>query len=217
MANSIMSGTHTTEADEMKYYLELSAASDADAKINERFKIFPLSAERMGLPLAELQEWMEDNDNRLAPSTVEVPPHWRKHSMPDRRYPGECFLRAIQFIQMFGPRNALAHNAVYVYGEALCGGPGQHGWVEIEDRIIFDGVQQQFYTKSGFYISEHAKPLYRFTRPAVIALWRRKQFRDNFRWDCHLNLPWATDPDHPLTVTLEMAKDILAKQADERR
>lgn len=198
--------------DEMNHYHEVVAASTADAKNNGRFRIFPLSAERVSLSLDELRAWMERNDDRLAHCVAEVPDHWRKLSMPDMRFPGDCFSRAIQFLQLFGRKDAHEHSALYILGQASCGGRNQHGWVEIEDRVVFDGVQQQFYTKKGFYTSEGARPWYRFTRPAVIALWRRKQFRASFRWDCQLGLPWADDFDHPLTVTLEMVKDILAKR-----
>lgn len=207
-----MNDTNMTEGEIMKLYREATAAADADAEANGRFKIFPLSPRRVGLTLADLREWMQRNDDRLARCVADVPDQWRKLSMPDMRFPGECFPRAIQFLQGFGPRNALEHNAVYVFGEARCGGLGQHGWVEIEDRVVFDGVQQQFYGKEGFYASELATPWYRFTRPAVVALLRRKRFRQTFRWECLLGLPWASDPENPLTVTLEMVKDILGKK-----
>lgn len=207
-----MNDTNMTESEIMKLYRDATAAADADAKDNGRFKIFPLSEQRVGLPLADLREWMQRNDDRLAHCVADVPDRWRKLSMPDMRFPGECFPRAIQFLQGFGPRNALEHRALYVFGEARCGGLGQHAWVEIEDRIVFDGVQQQFYAREGFYASEHARPWYRFTRPALVALWRRKHFRDNFRWECQLDLPWASDPKNPLTVTLEMVRDILGKR-----
>lgn len=207
-----MNDTDMTETEIMRRHREAFAASDEDFKVNGRFRIFPLCAHRAGLTFADLREGMQRNDDRLAHCVVEVPDRWRKLAMPDTRFPGECFPRAIQFLQGFGPRIALAHDAVYVFGEAMCGGLGQHGWVEIEGRVVFDGVQQQFYTKEGFYASDHARPWYRFTRPAVVALWRRKQFRQNFRWDHPLGLPWAADPENPLTVTLEMVKDILGKK-----
>src|SRR5262249_10516230 len=135
-----------------------------------------------------------------------------KLSMPELRFPGHCFPRAIEFLILFGPKKSQEHNAVYVYGKALCGGLGEHGWVELDDRIVFDGVQQQFYAKQGFYESEGARQWYRFTRPAVLALQRRKDFKGHWHWHVALGLPYAGGPAHPLTVTLEMVKELLAKR-----
>ncbi len=191
--------------------------AEADAKQNGRFKIFYLCAIERKLPLSVLREWMERNDSRLEHCIAEVPRHWRKLSMPDLRFPGQCFCRAVQFLRLFGPKNAQEHNAVYVIGTAVCGGVNQHGWVEIEDRIVFDGAQQQFYTKKGFYDSESATPLYRFTRPAVIALCRRQEVSENlYLWERLLDLPRAKALVHPVTVTLDMAKEILSKRGRRR-
>jgi hypothetical protein len=97
--------------------------------------------------------------------------------------------------------------ALYVLGETIDGGFGQHGWVEIDD-VVFDGVMQQFYSKQGYYAAESARPWYRFTRPAVMFLHRqmRKNPSLTYRWDHWLNLPWADDPLNPLLVDLERAK-----------
>jgi LmbE family N-acetylglucosaminyl deacetylase len=149
------------------------------------------------------QDWMDGIDRRLKPHVVEVPKAWRRHTLPDHRFPRDCFARALYFIQ----QSRHLPNALYVFGETSGGGLGQHGWVEIDDRVVFDGVMQQFYDKAGYYDVEFARPWYRFTRPAVMYL-RRKTGGDS-RWGLALGLPWAKDPKNPLLVDLADAKEYL--------
>jgi hypothetical protein len=169
--------------------------------------IFQMPKEWSGLDPLDPQiakQWMDSNDRTLKPHVVAVPKTWQKATMPDHRFPRGCFARAIQFIR----RSPHLPNALYVYGNAACGGFNEHGWVEIEDRVVFDGVMQQFYDKAGYYASEAATAWYRFTRPAVMFVNRqmRKDSSLTYRWDWELSLPWAKDPLNPLLVDLERAK-----------
>ena len=149
-------------------------------------------------------KWMSQNDERLKPHIVSVPKAWRKGMIANHRFPRDCFGRAIQFVH----RSPHLPNALYVLGETLGGGMQQHGWVELDDRVVFDGVMQQFYDKAGYYVVEQARPWYRFTRPAVMFM-NRKRNRDasvTYRWDWELRLPCASDPANPLLVDLEHVK-----------
>jgi hypothetical protein len=98
--------------------------------------------------------WMEQNDRRLKEHVITVPKAWRKAVIDDYRFPRDCFARAIQFIH----QSPHMPDVLYVFGEAVGGGIGQHGWVEIEDRVVFDGVMQQFYERAGYYSAEKARP-----------------------------------------------------------
>jgi hypothetical protein len=169
--------------------------------------IFQMPKEINGLEPLDPQhakQWMDANNKRLKPHVVSVPKTWQKAVSLNHRYPRECFPRAIFFIH----QSPHLPNALYVFGQAVGGGFNQHGWVEIDDRVVFDGVMQQFYDKSGYYSAESATPWYHFTRPAVMFL-NRQMRRDNsltYRWDWELGLPWAKDPLNPLLVDLERAK-----------
>jgi hypothetical protein len=105
--------------------------------------------------------------------------------------------------------------ALYVLGEALGGGLGQHGWVEIDD-LVFDGVLQEFYSKSGYYELALARPWYRFDRKAT--MWvdrlrsRQKGDLNTYRFDHLLRLPWA-DYSNPQTLDLDLAKRYLKATA----
>jgi hypothetical protein len=134
--------------------------------------IFQMPKECNGLePLdpEHAKQWMDSNDKNLKPHVLAVPKTWQKAVLPNYRFPRDCFARAIQFIH----KSPHLPNALYVVGKTVGGGFNEHGWVEIEDRVVFDGVMQQFYDKAGYYAGEKATPWYRFTRPAVMYLNRR--------------------------------------------
>lgn len=172
--------------------------------------VFQMMGEEDLLPLPAAKEWMARNDKRLKPHVVTVPKTWWKAVVPGYRFPRDCFGRAIYFLH----QSPHLPNALYVLGATIGGGFGQHGWVEIEDRVVFDGVMQQFYDKAGYYAAESATPWYRFTRPAVMFV-NRKMMRDSslsYRWHCVLGLPWARDPTNPLLVDLERAKEGLKRR-----
>jgi hypothetical protein len=147
-------------------------------------------------------KWMLRNEARLSPHIVEVPKKWRRVATKDHYFPRECYPRAIQFIR-YSPH---LPDALYVLGEAVCGGFQQHGWVEIGD-VVFDGVQQEFYSKEGYYQSELGRPWYRFTRQATLWIDRLSKRHCNYlyRWDWVLGLPWA-DFANPELIDLERAK-----------
>jgi hypothetical protein len=134
---------------------------------------------------------MRRNEELLRPHLVEVPKPWRRQVVPDNYFPGECFSRSIYFVG----QSPHLPQALYVIGEAVCGGIQQHGWVEIVgddgQEVVFDAVMQEFYSKTGYY--EHAWPWYRFTRKATMWLDRKQQRQETwtYRWDCVLQLPWA--------------------------
>ena len=146
------------------------------------------------LTLDHANEWMARNEQGLAPHVVR-----RSDLKPvcsGLYFPKECFPRAEQWI-MANPQ----HNAIYVFGEAVCGGLQQHGWVEIDDTVVFDGVMQEFYDKKGYYQSELARPWYRYTRDAVIFLRRLMRLKhgkfNHYRWHHILGLPWAKSAHDP--------------------
>lgn len=149
----------------------------------------------------EAKDWMESNDKRLKPHVVTVRKTWRKHALPTHRFPTECSPRAISFLR----QSPHLPSAVYVLGETIGGGRNQHGWVEIDDCVVFDGVMQQFYDKSGYYAAEFAAPWYRFIRPAVMYLHRmmKKDQSMTYRWDCVLRLPYADTSLPPMLIDLE--------------
>lgn len=159
------------------------------------------------LTLEHANDWMARNDQKLASHVVRRPD--LKPVCPGLYFPKECFPRAEQWI-MANPQ----HNAVYVFGEAVCGGLQQHGWVEIDDAIVFDGVMQEFYDKKGYYQSELARPWYRYTRDAVKYLRRLMRLKhgrfNHYCWHHILGLPWAKsahDPTiEPLLIDGAMAK-----------
>jgi hypothetical protein len=149
-----------------------------------------------------LLAWMLENEARLASHRVEVPKSWRKATLPNHYFPRACFTRAIQFIR----NSPHLPDALYVFGDAACGGTQQHGWVEIGE-VVFDGVQQEFYSKAGFYQSERARPWYRFTRQATLRIDRlsKRCASSDYRWDAVLGLPWA-DYDNPELIDVDKAK-----------
>jgi hypothetical protein len=159
-----------------------------------------------------LLEWMLRNEARLAAHRVEVPKPWRKKVILGYYFPRECYPRAIQFVRS----SPHLPDALYVLGEAVCGGIQQHGWVEIGD-VVFDGVMQEFYSRQGYYQSELARPWYRFTRQATLWIDRlSKRHADwSFRWDNVLGLPWA-DYDSPELIDLETAKGYWEKRKKEK-
>lgn len=163
---------------------------------------------------AEARDWMSRNDRRLQPHVVDVPRAWRKAVLPTHRFPRDCFARAIYFIHS----SPHMPQALYVIGETVGGGMQQHGWVEIDDSVVFDAVMQQFYDKAGYYTAELANPWYRFTRPAMMYLRRTFEKQDSwsYRWDAVLGLPWARDPANPLLVDLTLAKEFWRAKQEKR-
>jgi hypothetical protein len=157
------------------------------------------------------EEWMQRNEEWLRPHRAEVPKTWRRKAIAEYYFPRDCFARAIQFITL----SRHLPQAEYLFGEAACGGLEQHGWVEI-DGVIFDGVMQEFYTRSGYY-SEGVRPWYRFDRQATLWIDRmsKRHAGGSYRWDSVLRLPWSDYVSLPL-IDLETAMAYWQK-AQERR
>jgi hypothetical protein len=142
-------------------------------------------------------------EDRLRPAVAEVPKQL-KRLCQNYWFAGECFRRAIYFVQT----NQKLPTAEYILGDALGGGFGQHGWVEFED-LAFDGVLQEWYRKADYYSVEFAKPWYRFSRPATMYLARQMHKLPEFtyRWDWWLQMPWGKNTP----VSLEQAKAYFAE------
>jgi hypothetical protein len=164
--------------------------------------------------LKYLRESMREAEARLTPHRAEVPKAWRRHTMPNVYFPNECFPQAVYFVKS----SRHLPDPLYVFGKAALGGIGQwHGWVEIGD-VVFDGVLQEFYGKDGYYASEHAEALYRFTRGAAMYLDRTLTRRGlTNRWDAHLGLPSWADPDRTVLHDLDSVKRLWAQRQARRR
>ena len=80
-------------------------------------------------------------EERLRPVLADVPKQL-KRLCQNYWFPGECFSRAIYFVRT----KPKLPTAEYIFGEALTGGLGPHGWVEYED-LVFDPVLQEWYWK----------------------------------------------------------------------
>ena len=161
----------------------------------------PLCEFSTGLKRIDRVSWeriLGDAEDRLRPALADVPKQL-KRLCKNYWFPGECFPNAISFVRS----NPKLPTAEYILGEALSGGLGQHGWVELED-LVFDPVLQEWYRKEGYYTSESANPWYRFSRPATMYLARQmyKLPEYTYRWDWWLQLPWGKNTP----ISLEQAK-----------
>jgi hypothetical protein len=153
------------------------------------------------LPLEDLERWMHRNEERLKPYEVEVPRTFHREVVSDKYYPGACYPRSIFFIR----RSPHLPQALYVLGEARCGGRQQHWWVELKHggrEVVFDAVMQTFYAKAGYYQSEHVWAWYRFDRQATMWISRRQHRQEHwsYRWDNVLDLPFAERDEPPMLV-----------------
>lgn len=171
----------------------------------------PIFEHSAGLTCCDRAIWevlLGKAEERLRPAIADVPKQLKRISI-NFWYPGECFPRAIYFLQS----NPKLRSAEYILGEIVMSGRGQHGWVEFEG-LVFDPVLQEWYRKDLYYASECAQPWYRFSRPATKYLARRmyKLPEFSYRWDCWLGLPWGEDTP----ISLEQAKVYLA-EADVKR
>lgn len=161
----------------------------------------PILEDSTGLKRIDKAVWerlLGEAEKRLEPAIASVPKHLRRLCL-NYWFPGECCHRAIYFVRT----NPKLPTAEYILGDALGGGIGPHGWVE-HDGFVFDPVLQEWYHREGYYASEHAKPWYRFNRPATIYLARQmyKLPEFTYRWDWWLNLPFGQNT----SISLEQAK-----------
>jgi hypothetical protein len=155
---------------------------------------------------------------RLAPVEIAVPRRYSLYTLPDEQFPTECFGQACYYVQTHRIKGM-----EYVFGRSLGGGFGNHGWVELPGNVLFDGVLQRFYDRTGYYRIEFAMPWYRYTRTAVLWLLDQLKRDDgtiNWRWHLTLGLPWANSAHdrnaQALLVDRQAAQKHLA-QADEIR
>jgi hypothetical protein len=141
--------------------------------------------------------------DKLLPHRVQVPRFWRRCVSPDHYYPRDCFPRALYYLH-----ETRLPQALYVYGEASCGGLNQHAWVQI-DGVVFDGVLQEFYDAQGYMAVNHAKRWYLYTRDAAMWIDRmnRKHHPELWSYGFHhlLGLGWA-DFANPELIDLANAK-----------
>lgn len=154
-------------------------------------------------------EWLDRARRRLEPAEVVVPCRYSIHTYPEHVFVHECFPRALDYCESHRIKGTY-----YVFGNALSGGMGEHGWVELPDDIVFDGVLQRFYNRARYYELERVKVWYRFTRSA--AVWLRQQDLDTYRWDVHLWLPFAEPDKPPLLIDIKKARHFLASAEGER-
>jgi hypothetical protein len=88
---------------------------------------------------------------------------------------GACYMRAAYYV-MDRPDDVvkLVHGTIEIGG----GIPISHAWVELSDQpVVYDGVQGQFYTKSGYYRAMRAVPEQTYTpREAMDKMLETKRF-----------------------------------------
>ena len=144
---------------------------------------------------------------------VEVPPSWRSVTDPSSRYEGECFYRAFKFISALCRTGAYDDRSLVVYlvhGEYML--QQDHGWVELDEDIVFDGVRQRFYEKAAYYEILGVKPWYKYIPGAAfIILANMPELpggQVEYCWHCALKLPWS-DPNKPIVIDVPDAQKYL--------
>jgi hypothetical protein len=78
-----------------------------------------------------------------------------RRTRPGRDYRGRCYGLALKY--MAGHRAVelalrLVHGTLFIKGV-----PFPHAWIEIPGRIVFDPLDQRFFTRKGYYQVLHAK------------------------------------------------------------
>lgn len=98
----------------------------------------------------------ENSDNiiaELAPYEVTPPEEYATHK-PKRRYPRACYKKAFEYAL---DKHDLRDKIKLVHGSYMpnilnrMGCHAEHAWIEIENRMVFDGTLQRFYDKDGYY------------------------------------------------------------------
>lgn len=87
--------------------------------------------------------------------------HIYKINVINRVYPKECYAKSWDYM-VFSPcpeKLILVHGTCMVLG----GLPIGHGWIEIEENIIFEGVYQRFYDKEKYYEARGLIKLFEYT------------------------------------------------------
>jgi hypothetical protein len=75
---------------------------------------------------------------------------------PDRRYWGDCYRRAAEYVLAHARPRGPCHPQTgmkLVHGTCRTGGAlWAHAWVELPGAVVFCGVRQRFYDRDGFYL-----------------------------------------------------------------
>lgn len=84
---------------------------------------------------------------------VEVPEEY-KNGVKNRVYPNKCFDKSFDYMRENGDLPNLKYvEGLYTESEL------NHSWIEIDDRIVFDGTMQRFYDKEKYYQMKQAVKL----------------------------------------------------------
>ena len=108
----------------------------------------------------------------------EVPaPEFCKDFVEGGTFPGQCYDKAGQFIA--GCRYDAPEKCTLVHGfignKETTAGFG-HGWVEIGDHTVFDGVRQKFYDKEDYFRKLGAISEQRYTPDESVKMMLQKKF-----------------------------------------
>jgi hypothetical protein len=81
---------------------------------------------------------------------VSVESGWARGTWPRRRYPQQCYAKAVKYVLDHGEIKGtrLVHGVVSHAPHFV---PLDHAWVELPGDIVFDGVVQTFFTRSSYY------------------------------------------------------------------
>ncbi|MGX6962385.1 hypothetical protein [Vagococcus xieshaowenii] len=75
---------------------------------------------------------------------VDVPTEY-KNGVKNRVYPQKCFDKSFDYMK----ENGELPNVKYV--EGIYEGLVDHAWVEIDNKVVFEGTTQRFYDKEQYY------------------------------------------------------------------
>ena len=164
-------------------------------------------------------EWVVGKQlDALRQYEVPAPPAWAGRATPDAIYPGQCFDRSFRFAIAVPPARRApdpdAGDPWLVHGE-YCGFH-RHAWVELPGDIVFDGVNQRFYDRRGYYKAVYASPWYLYSPAAavVISIHMTPSPNGMIRlgdWHIPLGLPWA-DPENPTRIGYKEAAALLEER-----
>jgi hypothetical protein len=146
----------------------------------------------------------------LEAAEVQVPESWRVGTTPDSPNLSECFYRSYRYVADrwcdLGRENLWLVHGEYSLGFA-------HAWVELFDRVVFDGVLQRFYDLDRYYKIQSARPWYKYEPIASTLMAANapvhadgtKSFGD---WHIFLKLPFA-DPSNPTIIGYDRMRELL--------
>ncbi|KON67382.1 hypothetical protein AKG34_21425 [Peribacillus butanolivorans] len=98
---------------------------------------------------AEAEELAKVDRDKLSKYEVDAGEKY-KTGKSKRLYPRKCYTKAFEYVEDKSDLEdiRLVHGLYLSYGiNNHCG----HGWVELPNDIVFDGVLQRFYEKEGYY------------------------------------------------------------------